>query len=219
VRAAALILACLAGPATAQDVDFDAIAAPGLLSDAEFFALATCGAPPRGACRGPTVRWAKASLTVALLPSDARLSSDLARLLDRSIDQAIARINGAGAAISLRRSDRTHADIRLYVSAAQPGETMLAQPGLTAPGVMGVGYSTIWWNNRQEITAATILISTAMEAHDMQSVVLEEIFQALGPRFDVQGRAYEGVSILSQDSNATVTIEGQDAALLRWLYP
>jgi hypothetical protein len=213
------MLALLAGPATAQDVDFDAIAAPGLLSDAEFFALASCGAPPHGACRGPTVRWAKPSLAVALLPSDARLSPDLARLLDRSIDQAIAQINGAGAAITLRRSDRSHGDIRLYVSAAQPGETMLAQPGLTAPGVMGVGYSTIWWNNREEITAATILISTAMEAHDMQSVVLEEIFQALGPRFDVQGRAYEGVSILSQDSNATLTIEGQDARLLRWLYP
>ncbi|WP_395542789.1 DUF2927 domain-containing protein [Neotabrizicola sp. sgz301269] len=219
MRRLALLLALLAQPAPAQDVDFDAIATSGLLADQEFFALATCGAPPGGACRGPTVRWAKTALTVALLPSDASLSADLSRLLDRSLDQAIAQINGAGADLTLTRGTGPGADIRLYISAAQPGDAMRAEPGLTAPGTMGVGYSTIWWNGRNEITAATILISTAMEAHDMQSVVLEELFQALGPRFDVQGRAYEGVSILSQDSNATTVIEGQDAALLRWLYP
>lgn len=215
----ALLMSLLASAAPAQDVDFDAITAPGLLTDAEFFALATCGAPPGGDCRGPSVRWTKPALTVALLPSDAQLSPDLARLLDLSLDQAIAQINASGARLTLTRGTDPGADIRLFVSAAQPGDAMRAEPGLTAPGTMGVGYSTIWWNGRNQITAATILISTAMEAHDMQSVVLEELFQALGPRFDVQGKAYEGVSILSQDSNATVTIEGQDAALLRWIYP
>jgi hypothetical protein len=53
----------------------------------------------------------------------------------------------------------------------------------------------------------------------MASVVLEEVFQTLGPRFDIEGAAYEGVSILSQTSNATTRIIGQDARLLRWLYP
>ncbi|WP_225026529.1 hypothetical protein, partial [Xinfangfangia pollutisoli] len=170
-------------------------------------------------CRGPAVRWAKSELTLALLPAKARLTPALAQLLDQALDQAIAQINGAGAGIRLTRTDRAGADIRVYVSAAQPGDSMAAQPGLSAPGVMGVGYSTIWWNDSNRITAATILISTGMEAHDMQSVVLEEVFQALGPRFDVAGRAYEGVSILSQSSNATLTIEGQDARLLRWIYP
>lgn len=215
----ALIAGLAAAPAGAEGEDFDAVVTPGLLPDVAFFALATCGATPLGACQGPKVRWAKPQLTLALLPGDAVLVPSMQRLLDQALDHALAQINSAGAGIALRRTDRRGADIRVYVSAAQPGETMVSRPGISAPGIMGVGYSTIWWNARDEITEATILISTAMEAHDMQSVVLEEVFQALGPRFDVQGSAYEGVSILSQDSNATVTIEGQDARLLRWLYP
>jgi hypothetical protein len=205
----------LGGPAAA----FDGVAADGLLPDDDFFALATCGAPRGGMCQGPTVRWAKRRVTLALIPSDAALSSELADLLDRSIDDAVIQINRVRSALRLRRTDRPDADIRIQVTASQPGDEMLAVEGISAPGIMGVGYSTIWWNGRQEIVEAVILISTAMEVHDMRSVVLEEIFQSLGPRFDVEGMAYEGVSILSQDSNATVTIEGQDARLLHWLYP
>ena len=64
--------------------------ADGVLSDDDFFALATCGALPGGACQGPTVRWGKRRLTLALLPSEATLSPDLTSLLDRSIDDALA---------------------------------------------------------------------------------------------------------------------------------
>lgn len=212
---ALVLAACLAGPAAG----FDGIPAAGLLPDEVFFDLATCGALPGGPCQGPVVRWRKRRLDVALVPTDASLPPDLAALLETSIDDAIAQINGAGSALQLRLSTRAAADIRIRVSAAQPGDSMQSVAGISAEGIMGVGYSTIWWNRRQEIVEATILISTAIEAHDLQSVVLEEIFQTLGPRFDVEGAAYEGVSIIAQDSNATLTIEGQDARLLQWLYP
>jgi hypothetical protein len=43
--------------------------------------------------------------------------------------------------------------------------------------------------------------------------------QSLGFLYDIEGQAYDGVSILSQTSNATTTIAGQDAALLRLHYP
>jgi Protein of unknown function (DUF2927) len=84
---------------------------------------------------------------------------------------------------------------------------------------MGVGYMTVWSDDADHITEAVILISTTISEADMTSVVLEEITQSLGILYDIENPWYEGVSILSQTSNATTTIEGQDAALLRWLYP
>lgn len=84
---------------------------------------------------------------------------------------------------------------------------------------MGVGYMTVWSDENNLITEAVILISTAITDQDLTSVMLEEMTQSLGILYDIENPAYEGVSILSQTSNATTTIEGQDAALLRWLYP
>jgi predicted RNA-binding protein Jag len=49
--------------------------------------------------------------------------------------------------------------------------------------------------------------------------MLEELFQTLGFIYDIENRYYEGRSILSQDSNATTTLIGQDRKALRRLYP
>nr|WP_240335448.1 DUF2927 domain-containing protein [Pseudotabrizicola algicola] len=84
---------------------------------------------------------------------------------------------------------------------------------------MGVGYATVWSTPDNRITEASILISAQISPADIVSVVLEEIYQSTGPLFDIDSPAYEGVSILSQNANSTVTIAGQDAALLRHLYP
>ncbi|MBL9050411.1 MAG: hypothetical protein JNK19_09905 [Tabrizicola sp.] len=70
-----------------------------------------------------------------------------------------------------------------------------------------------------EITDSMILFSTGLTDAGIPSVELEELFRPLGPSYHNEGPAYEGVSILLQTSNATTTIAGQDAALLRWLFP
>ena len=49
--------------------------------------------------------------------------------------------------------------------------------------------------------------------------MLEELFQCLGFLYDIENRYYEGRSILSQDSNDTTTLAGQDRMILRRLYP
>lgn len=214
----ALLLALpLATAAGAQESD--GIAADRLLSDREFFRLTTCGAPPGGDCAGPVLRWPKRLVTVSLLPGDVPLPEGFAENLDAAVEAAIAQINRAGAGIRLRRVEGRKADIRIIPTAAIDGDLLEDVPGISAAGVMGVGYMTYWWNGRRQITEATILISTAIIPSDMRSVVLEETFQTLGPRFDIEGEAYEGVSILSQTSNETTVIRGQDARLLRWLYP
>jgi hypothetical protein len=84
---------------------------------------------------------------------------------------------------------------------------------------IGVGFMWLWWNERGEITEASVLIAEDIAIEDLRSVMLEELFQTLGFIYDVENRYYEGRSILSQDSNATTTLIGQDRKALRRLYP
>lgn len=214
----ALLLALLLATAAAAE-ESDGIATDRLLSDREFFRLATCGAPPGGECTGPVLRWPKRLVTLALLPGEMDLPEGFADNLDQAVDAAITQINRTGAGIRIRRVEGPKADIRVIPTALRDGDRLEDVPGISAAGIMGVGYMTYWWNRRKEITEASVLISTAIIPGDMRSVVLEEVFQTLGPRFDIEGKVYEGVSILSQTSNETTVIRGQDARLLRWLYP
>jgi predicted RNA-binding protein Jag len=64
-----------------------------------------------------------------------------------------------------------------------------------------------------------VLIAEDIAIEDLRSVMLEELFQTLGFIYDIENRYYEGRSILSQDSNATTTLIGQDRKALRRLYP
>jgi hypothetical protein len=64
-----------------------------------------------------------------------------------------------------------------------------------------------------------MLISQDISEDDLPSVALEELFQCLGFIYDIENRYYEGRSILSQDSNATTTLAGQDRMILHRLYP
>jgi hypothetical protein len=197
----------------------DGIAASDILPDEAFFLLATCGTPPGEQCDDPILRWGKAELTVAVLPPDRPPPAGFTKKLTDALDQAIDEINAAGSGLTLRKVPEQWADIRISASDLPEGTVAEDIPGFTAPGVMGVGYMSYWSDEESRIVSASILISTSISDEDMPSVVLEELYQSLGPRFDVDGPAYEGVSILSQTSNLTLTIEGQDERLLHWLYP
>jgi Protein of unknown function (DUF2927) len=199
--------------------EFDGMRADRLLPDADFFRLATCGANPGGPCRSPTVSWPAGERTVTLLPGDSTQEVAAAGRVSVALNAAIAQINGTGTGLHLIRVSDAEADIRIQTADIAEGTALQDVPGVSARGIMGVGYVSLWWNDATEITDASILFATSLSDADTGSVVLEELFQSLGPRFDIEGPAYEGVSILSQTSNATTLIEGQDAALLRWLYP
>jgi Protein of unknown function (DUF2927) len=214
---AALVLLILPCLAVAQEED--GVAAQGILTDEDFFRLVTCGAPPGGPCRGPIPRWKSEELTLALALYDAQLPNGFQAKLTRAIDNALSEINGVGAGISIARVEAQRADITVRPTAVPEGTKLGDIPGFSGTGVMGVGYMTLWWDESLEITEAVILISTSITDEDLTSVMLEEITQSLGILYDIENPAYEGVSILSQTSNATTTIDGQDAALLRWLYP
>lgn len=141
-----------------------------------------------------------------------------ARLL-AAIDHALVQINSAEAGIHLTFEPHNKADITVRATDIAEGQQLDDIPHFSGSGTMGVGYMTVWSDENNLITEAVILISTAITDQDLTSVMLEEMTQSLGILYDIENPAYEGVSILSQTSNATTTIEGQDAALLRWLYP
>ncbi len=211
-----LILFMLATPAAASD----GVAAIGKLSNADFYTLATCGAAKGKSCQGPSVRWPQAKLTLAMHPDAGGMDPALSARVSQAFDAAIAAINGVGAGVTLLRNDRTRdPNIILRRVNLREGDLTNAIPNVPDNEAIGVGYSTVWWQNNRDLTMATILISAYIQPRDVASVVLEEVFQSLGFRYDVEGRYYQTRSILAQDSNTTIRIKGQDAAILWMHYP
>ena len=205
---------------TMQALAGDGIATEGKLSDKDFFRLATCGATPGGDCLGPVVRWSKAEVTVSLAPAHRHYPPKLAQAVSEALDRAISEINRAGAGIRLLRDDRLSApDIIVSRPALSEGERTRNIPRMPNGHEIGVGFMWLWWDERAEITEASVLIAEDITIEDLPSVMLEELFQCLGFLYDIENRYYEGRSILSQDSNATTRLAGQDRMILRRLYP
>ena len=207
------------GPSRADDLLSDGIATTGRLTDAEFLRLATCGAAPGGKCLGPVLRWPKERLTVRLARSADPVPPGFEARLRHAIRHAITEVNGVGAAIRLVFTDAPKADITIRPTRLTEGTVLTDSPGFSGSGAMGVGYTTVWSDDRGRIVEAVILISTSITDADLTSVMLEEITQSLGFLHDIENPEYEGVSILSQTSNDTTRLTGQDATLLRLHYP
>ena len=215
----ALAASTLVATAQAQEPPSDGVVASALLPDADLYRLATCGAAPGQTCRGPLMRWTKATLSLRIARATAPGPPGFEARLRDAARLAIAQINGTGAAIAITLTDAATADITIRPTQLGEGTVLTEVPGFSGAGIMGVGYMTVWSDETDAITEAVILISTSITEADLRSVMLEEITQSLGFLYDIDGPAYEGVSILSQTSNATITLEGQDAALLRLHYP
>lgn len=202
---------------TARAEDF--VTTKGLLGDADFYRLITCGRPPGGHCRTRPKRWPDAlsrDVTVTLLPAIEAVLPARAAEVNTALDAAIAQINAAGAAISLRRVvDNSPALIRLSIRS--PVTMALIADGSDARPPAGMVLFTPPLVDR--ITGATILISSDTRLTETKSVVLEELTQALGLMYDIDNPAYERRSIFSEQRNTVTVIAGQDATALRLHYP
>lgn len=218
-RSLTVVLWIAASTAGAEVPQSDGVGVPGLLSDEDLYRLATCGALPAGGCRSPVLRWDKPSLTLFVAEGDGQLPRGFAMRLVVAAAHAMDEINAAGAGIHINPVAEGPADITIRPTGIAEGTELVATPGFSGAGIMGVGFASVWSGDDDIITEAVILISTEITAADLASVMLEEVTQSLGFLYDVEGTAYEGVSILSQWSNATTKIAGQDAALLRLHYP
>lgn len=215
-RLGVILAMLLAWPALASD----GVPSNGALSDQDFYRLAACGAPPGGKCQQDFVRWKKRQVTVALAPDTDGVPAETARQVDKAVDQAIATLNRAGAGVQLRRDDGLRRpDILIRRTALTEGEKTRSIPRFPDGEEIGVGFMWLYWRGDNSISQAGILISSDIYPAHVRSVVLEEIMQCLGFLFDIENPAYEGRSILAQDSNSTITIIGQDRAILLLHYP
>ena len=198
----------------------DGVISEGKLSNTDLYNLTACGAVPGGTCQGPLVRWGQPVVMVAMPPADAGMDPALAAQIDTALDQAIATLNHARAGIRLQRGGARKApDIMVYRIGLKEGERTRGIPGMTDGLEIGVGYMQINWDDGLLITDGTIVIAADIAPEDVRSVMLEELTQSLGFLYDIENPYYEGVSIFSQDSNETISITGQDRAILRLHYP
>lgn len=220
MRVLALSLALLAAPAGA--VEF--IVTSGKLSDDDFYRLVACGAVPGGPCADPIVRWshgATRDLTVAVLPIPADYPKALARQMSQSLDLAIAEINGSGANLRLRRvPPGMNGQIQLFLTPAGDGEPIRGTGiGGIDGEIIGAGLTTIWWNDRQEITRGVIVMASDLPWPEVHPVMLEELTQVLGLLTDIRNPFYDTRSVFSEDSNSVTRLGPQDIMVLRRHYP
>jgi hypothetical protein len=211
----ALILTLLlALPAQADDY----IISKSILSDDALLRLVTCGAPPAGDCAVSPVRWRQTDLTIRFGPVPEGYGPKRTKRIDRALDQAIATINAAGSAIRLTRVTG-RADITLRPTMFKSGQKISGEDGIASGQRMAQGLFTIQPDIFGRIHSGTILIARDVTLPDIRSIVLEEIMQSLGFRFDIRGKVYQDISIFAQWGNSVKAIKGQDAAILRLYYP
>ena len=209
------LLAALLLPGTVCAQEF--VTAPGPLDDTAFYRAVACAAAPGEPCRKPFLRWPVArrtSLTVAL----ASVAGPPARrpLYASGLADAVAEINALDAGVRLTRTEGP-ADIAVHVVATPPGHVMrdTGVPGLDgAPLALGRVALGV---RDGAIREALIAISAWTPDGQVRSVFLEEVVQGLGLITDIRGPAARR-SLFSEDGNAVVRLEGQDAMALRRHY-
>jgi hypothetical protein len=211
---ALLLTLLLAFPAFADD----SITADGRMTDRAMLRLVTCGAPVGGDCKVAPVRWHKTDITISFGPTPQGYPNKRAKAINRALTAAIDQINATGSAIHLTRVT-SNADIRLRATLFDEGDTLRGEKGVQNGLRMASGLFVIQPDFRGHIVRGTILIAQDIKPQAIKSVVLEEVTQSLGLRFDISDPAYEGVSIFAKKGNSVKTLKGQDAAILRLYYP
>lgn len=220
MRGLALALGLAAGPAAGLD---DFVVAEGKLSAGAFYDLVSCAAPPGGPCAFDRVRWGPADaldLSVGFAPVQPGYPQWAVRPMSDALDTAIAEINGAGAALRLRRAGkREAADVTIHLAAIGEGDAIAGTGVEGVDGeIIGAGLVMLWWDDALALTDAVIVLAADLPEDEMLPVTLEEVTQALGLLTDVRNPFYDDLSVFSEDSNRVTKLGFQDREALRRHY-
>jgi len=218
MRGLALTLALLPLPLAAQDY----IEVPGQLDDDDFYRLVACAAPPGEACQKPFLRWkADQPIRVALREiDDAYLGRPKLRA-SAALERALQALNGAEAGFRLARvgPDET-AEIEVFFLDLQQGAYIEGTGIAGVDGVILGGATTrvLFNHDTGHIERAAVVFSTTLETRAYESAMLEEMTQAMGLLTDIKSPAYDGTSVLAEDSNETTSLGLQDISALKRHY-
>lgn len=208
--------------AGAQGADY--LVTDGKLRMEDFYRLVSCRAAPGGECETEVVRWSEAAaegLRIAIAPVPGDYPEALAELMDRALDEVIAEINGAGAAVRLMRADKkAWPQMVIHLTGATEGEPIRGT-GITGVDgeIIGAALVTVWWDDYNRITDAVIVMAADLPPGEVVPVLLEEITQGLGLLTDIRNPYYNGTSVFSEDSNSARVLAPQDRLALRMHYP
>jgi hypothetical protein len=219
----ASLLAALLIPLGAAAPAQDYVVTEGPLSDEDFYRLVACAAPPGGACTKPLLHWRlDRPLRVSLEHVDRAFLGGRQARARAAITRAVQYINRAGAGIALEQvAPGGVADIRVYFVDTDGDRPVMGTGIEGVDGALVTGARVTVWSRRdtRTIRAAQVIFGTRLDISHYESAMIEELTQALGLLTDIRNPDYEGVSIFSQDSNASKDLGPQDLMALRRHYP
>ena len=200
----------------------DSVRSVGAMSDADFYNLVACAAPPGRDCTVPMVRWPGPNdLTVSLYQIEPGFPPDRKIALQKALYAAIAQINASHAALRLRFAQAGElADITVHLLDINMGG-VIDHTGLDPLDGTPIEAALVqlWWNGNLDLTRAAIVFPQNIEWSGLRSIVLEELTQSLGLRTDIDNPWYETRSVFSETSNSVTTLGTQDIMALRRHYP
>jgi hypothetical protein len=215
VRLALALTACAAFPAHAQDY----VKSEGPLNDNDFYRLVACAAPVGGPCAKPFYKWPETALTVGIVQRDAPFLGGKIKRADAAVVRAVQHLNAVNMGITLRHST-DNPDIAIYLLDTARGEKITAKQANPLNGFTLANAITALDIDGGLINAASIALSRTMSIRQYESVMLEEITQALGLITDISNPYYRSRSILSQNADNSLKVLGtQDKIALIRHYP
>lgn len=221
IRAAALLLTlCLPLPAAGQDF----VTSSGPLSDDDFYRLVACSASPGGACRDDLVRWAPSDasdLRVAIMDIKPGFPEEKVAPAQAALDDSIAQINAAGAALNLRLvapEENPHITLHFWDQDEDDVITGMGLSGIDG-GPLGAGYVYTWWDGNKHLTRGVIMLARDIALGDLPSIMLEELTQSTGLLTDIDNSWYDTRSIFAEHTNWVTALQAQDVMALRRHYP
>jgi hypothetical protein len=205
---------------SSQTIDYSK--SDGKLTAQAFYYSVFCKAQRKENCQTSIPRWTKRKrqkLTVSIRQMQAEFPVQSKQMVQKAIDKAIHELNFVGADFKLSRSHTSKADIEI---------SLLETPRGEKPNNAGLLFNSrkidranmILLTLGDTIYGAKIAISQDIEPNYIDRVILEEIAQALGPRWDILNPYYHTRSIFSQTTDPNVKRLGvQDQQALRMHYP
>lgn len=215
---AAVVYAATALVACAQEF----IETAGPLDDDAYYKLLACAAPPGGACQKPEVRWAVSGpLRVAIRRIDPAYLGGKKLRANAAMTRALQELNKAELGLSLVEVDPSQsAEIEVFFLDLERGEAIEGTgiKGVDGSKLGGASTRVLFDSKTGTIQRVAIIFSTTLQIRAYESVMLEELAQALGLMTDIKNPYYDERSIFSQDANALKQLGAQDIMALKRHY-
>lgn len=201
----------------------DVIAAPGRLSDGDFYRLVACAAPPGGDCTRPMLRWqVERPVRVALRRIDPAYLGRPRLRAEASVTQALRELNASGSPVRLARVGPTdRAEIGIYFLDLAGSGTIAGTGVDWVDGAEIDGMATLIAvdPDQTRILGAAVVVTRDLETAAFEGAMLKALTRSLGLTTEVAAPAYAGLSALAHDSYTATRLGPQDLAALHRHYP